>query len=99
MTPILEWLRAANVALTIAALATLAVRLNYTIDAMTYGRRLAMTGVLGLFAATAVGSAIKYLNGVPVDISVPLVTLACLAVLAGATSSRDERGTSKGRHR
>lgn len=91
LTSLFEWLRAANVALTIAALVVLALRLNYTLASMTMGRRLAMTGVLGLFLATAVGSAIKYLNRVPVDISIPLITIACLAVLTGAIPTRNSR--------
>lgn len=83
MTDLLETLRAINVALTFFAAAGLGMRLNDDWRHLTRPRRVIYTGGVLFPVVGAYGSAEAYLQGAPVGVRTPLVTLACAVVLAG----------------
>ena len=78
-------LRAINCPLFAIALLLLVVRLADSWDAFSLGWRIAWHGFAILLVGSSIGSAIKYLNRAPVDISTALFTAGAVLVLLGLT--------------
>lgn len=83
MNDLLEFLRAANVALTLFAALGLGLLLNDDWTHLTRARRVIYTGGVLFPVVGAYGSFEAYLQGAPVGARTPAVTLACLVVLLG----------------
>lgn len=91
MTTVLDIVRAVNVPLSLAAFLMLAIRVNDTWPGLRRGDRLTRVGILlGLFCG-ALGSAVKYVVGAPVDPSICLWSAACLLVVVGQWVTRPHR--------
>ncbi|MCL8026300.1 hypothetical protein [Nocardioides bruguierae] len=93
MADVLEFMRLINAPLLALACIGTLIRLAETWPSHTRGARLVFEGLVVLQAAGAAGSAIKYLSGAPVDLSIVPVTLGGALVVGGLlwpTRSRKE---------
>lgn len=82
---VLTALRAINCPLFAMCVLLLVIRLADAWDACTLGWKIAWHGFAILLIGSSIGSAIKYLNRAPVDISTALFTAGAVLVLLGLT--------------